>query len=238
MRRKLMGIIAAVALASVGTLVLVAYVQSARNSALAQEQMVEVLVVSKPVPKGMKGDQLAAFVEVDEVPAKVKAEGAVTDLSTVASLVADVDLTPGEQLLASRFVEPAVAAQGDVPPGLLQVTVTLPVDRALGGRIRAGQTVGVVATFEDATHLMLHKVLVTDVQAEQVPTGEGTAPETGMPRQSTGGNYMLTLAVDAPAVERLVFAAETGKLWLASEPLDAPQVGTKIVNRGNVLEAQ
>jgi hypothetical protein len=47
---------------------------------------------------------------------------------------------------------------------------------------------------------------------------------------------LVTLAMDAPSVERVVYGAEWGKLWLAAEPANAPQGGTKIVNAGNVYQ--
>ena len=45
---------------------------------------------------------------------------------------------------------------------------------------------------------------------------------------------LVTFALDAPSVEQLVFAAEFGTVWLAAEPPDAPENGTKQVTRGNV----
>ena len=47
----------------------------------------------------------------------------------------------------------------------------------------------------------------------------------------------MTLAIDAPAVEQVVFAAEHGFVWLSAEPADATEGGTKIVTRGNVYTA-
>jgi hypothetical protein len=42
------------------------------------------------------------------------------------------------------------------------------------------------------------------------------------------------LALTAPDVERVTFTAEFGHVWLAAEPKDADETGTKIVVLDNV----
>jgi hypothetical protein len=44
----------------------------------------------------------------------------------------------------------------------------------------------------------------------------------------------VTLALDAPSVEKVVFAAEHGRVWLALEPKDANEGGTKVQSRAGV----
>ena len=39
----------------------------------------------------------------------------------------------------------------------------------------------------------------------------------------------MTVALDAPNIERLTFTAEFGHVWLAAEPKNADETGTKIV---------
>lgn len=48
------------------------------------------------------------------------------------------------------------------------------------------------------------------------------------------GKLMITLALDAPSVERVVYAAEYGRLWLSSEPKDAQESGIKVRTRADV----
>ncbi len=146
MRRRLLAASAALVLFVVGTLVLVAYVRGADARALAGASPVQVLVVDQPVPAGTSGDELADFVTTETVPAKAAVEGRVTDLSELTGLVATTDLQPGEQLLAGRFQNPdAMQAPGTVavPEGLQEVSVPLEPQRAVGGRLAAGDSVGV-----------------------------------------------------------------------------------------------
>src|SRR5262249_50680540 len=102
-RRRVLGIVVAVALAVVGTLALVAYVNGAEDRALAGERVVDVYVVTQPITAGTASDELTGKVKREQVPAKVQASGAVTKLSDINGSVASVDLVAGEQLLKSRF---------------------------------------------------------------------------------------------------------------------------------------
>lgn len=265
--RRVRGAIAAVVLASVGAVGLVAFVRGAEDRALAGEKLVDVLVVKKRVEAGMASEEIKGSVRSERVPAKTRADGAVAELAAVAGRVASVDLLPGEQVTTERFIAPDVfgrtGGQVDIPEGLLEVTVSLQPERAVGGVVRPGSTVGVVASFEsfdlsaqgpsdvdgtivpaggktpDSTHLILHKVLVTNVQSarsfdfQMGGGGEGGDGET-QTAPAPSENLLVTLALDAASVERVVFAAEHGSLWLAIEPTDADEGGTQVQTRGSV----
>lgn len=239
MNRKLIGLLASLLLAAAGTIVLVGYVRSAEARALQDERLVDVLVVADRIQSGTLGTEVTDDVRMQKIPAKVRAEGAVTDLAELSGLVADVDLLPGEQLVRQRFVAPSVAQRGDVPPGLHEVTISLDPARALGGRLTPGETVGVIGSFEavngaPVTHLILHKVLVTAVQTEP-ETARQREGDTKVDTVSPQGNLLVTVAVDAPGAERLIFIAEHGRVWLTSEPADAPVAGSDVQTYEKVL---
>lgn len=228
-RQKLLGIVASVLLAAVGTGLLVAYVRSAENRALKGEKTVDVLVVSNTIPRGTKAEDISSSLRMEQVPVKIATKDALTSTTPLAGKVASVDLLPGEQLLSTRFTS-AAEAQG-IAPNMLQVTVALEPVRALGGQLRKGDSVAVTVSFDDpeTTHLVLHKLRVTDVR-----TGDGqtvTSPATGPAPAST---LLVTLAVDAPSVEKVVFGAEHGRLWLSWEPKEANESGTKVQTKAGV----
>ncbi len=253
MKRKFVGIVAAVLLASVGTFTLLAWVKSAEDRALAGERVVNVLVVQEDIAEGTSAEDLGTRVAVERVSAKVKAAGSVDDVADLEGKVAVVDLVAGEQVLATRFVEPEVLARQtgvEVPDGLQEVTIKLEPQRAVGGNVRPGDTVGLVASFEpfeavdgsgtttpNETHMVMHKVLVTRVQA--APTTATQAPdseeEDDRPDPVPGGDLLVTLAVDAPSVERIVFAQEFGFIWLTAEPETATEDGTKVWDRSTIF---
>lgn len=222
-RQKLIGIVASVLLAAVGTGLLVAYVRSAEHRALKGEKTVDVLVVANTIPKGTKAEDITANLRVEQIPVKIATKDALTSTTPLAGKVAAVDLLPGEQLLSTRFTSPA-EAQG-IGAGMLQVTIALEPVRALGGQLRKGDSVGVTISFDspETTHLVLHKVKVTDVRTADGQTvtspAAGTAPAATM---------LVTLAVDAPSMEKVVFGAEHGRIWLSWEPKEANESGTKV----------
>ena len=228
-RQKLIGIVASVLLAAVGTGLLVAYVRSAENRALKGEKTVEVLVVSATIPKGTKAEDITPNLRMEQVPVKVATTGGLTSTSPLAGKVAAVDLLPGEQLVSSRFTT-AAEVQG-IGAGMLQVTVALDPVRVLGGQLRKGDSVAVTISFDDpeTTHLVLHKVKVTDVR-----TADGLGVSTPASGPAPTGAMFVTLAVDAPSMEKVVFGAEHGRLWLAWEPKEANESGTKVQTKAGV----
>ncbi len=251
MKRKAGGLVAALVLALFGTFALVNYVETAKRKAVAGEQLGDVLVVTKPIARGTSGTELEGRVKVTQVPTKTRADGAVTTLASLNGMVTGVDLVPGEQLLASRFVTPEAAALGaEVPKDKLLVTVALQPERALGGRVKAGDRVAVLSSFDpfetgpgqpqtpNSTQIILHKVLVTGVStvggSSQPKQQDAQKINAGGP--AANSEVFVTLALDAGAVERVVFTAEHGFLWLSVDPSAAPEDGSKIVTRGNVYE--
>ena len=110
-----------------------------------------------------------------------------------------------------------------MPAGLQEVSVLLEPQRAVGGRLAAGDTVGVVVslTFEDgtpATHAVLHGVLVTQVQgAPPRSTRVDRRDRRRRPpaRPPPSASLMVTLAVNAAQAEAVVFGVEHGTLWLS-----------------------
>jgi len=262
-----MGLIAAVVLALVGTVAIVAYVNGAENRAQAGETVVKVLVVKDSVPAGTPASELGDRVGLESISQKVMADGSVTNVKELGAKVAGTTLVPGEQVISSRFVDKsnfsATGADVQVPPGLLRTTVALDPQRVVGGVLTPGARVAVIASFEpfdmnnagtvtvdgfqipangktpDTTHIILHKVLVTNVQltgnvnSTDNTSGEKTA-DTNKPGEAPTSQLLVTLALDGPSTERLVFAQEFGKVWLSIEPADAVESGITIETRGTV----
>ena len=254
MSRRVVGLLAALVLAGLGTLALVRYVEAAKERAVAGGTLVPVLVATEPITRGTPASEIGELVETVNVPTGVRPDDALTSVDQVRGQVAAVDLVIGEQLLASRFTSPEVLEPPKVPPDKLRVTLSLKPERAVGGKLRVGDTVAVLASFDpfgqrgedgnviaNTTHLILHKVVVAAVQAERAAGGTRAQPEEeGADPDATQaaptGNLLVTLALDAPAVERVVFAAEHGRVWLSAEPLEANEEGTKVVTPLNEYE--
>ncbi|WP_127129477.1 Flp pilus assembly protein CpaB [Georgenia sp. SYP-B2076] len=249
MTRRVIAAAAAILLATVGAFVLVGYVGAADQRAMAGMASTSVLVVTTPVAEGTPADQLAGLVTAEDLPAKAVVPGAVTSLDELSGLVATADLHPGEQLLAARFADTVTEIAPttvEVPAGMQEVSVLLEPQRVVGGRVAAGDTVGVFISLggeAPQTHLILNKALVTQVQGA-VPIPEGAAPATGLvpaadtapaPEAAPTSSVMVTLALSGPDAERVVFGSEHGTVWLSKEPAAATVDGTRIVTRENVF---
>lgn len=281
MNRRVLGLVASLALATVGTFLVLSYVNNADERAAAGEERVEVLVVTTPVAAGEEASRLGGKVAAELVPARAQAAGAVASLDELGDRVAAVDLLPGEQLLDARFIsaeELEAQRAVEVPDDLVEVTVSLSPERAVGGLVQPGDRVAVFSSFEpfalgavepgsleqvfgafggvtetnleqpenpfgsnlktpNTSHIILHKVLVTSVQIERLPAAidREDAEEVGVELAPTG-NLLITLALDAPSAERVVFTAEHGSVWLAREPDAVSETGTQIQTRGTIYE--
>lgn len=268
-RRRVIGVAVAIILALVGMVGIVAYVDGAEERAASGEQVAEVFLVTRRVPPGTAGEDIGRYIELDTVPQKLVTRGTVGRVEDVEGLVAEVEILPGEVLSINRFVEPTVFERDanrvvDIPPGLQEVTLALTPERAGGSLLVPGDTVGVIMSFEpfditsevpvevdgivvppngstpNTTTVAIHKLLVTNVQLEQVPQvveREGIGDEDDEEvRLVPSGNLLVTLAVDTATAERLVFGAEFGLIWLSNEGPDAIEAPTLIQTRGTVYQ--
>jgi pilus assembly protein CpaB len=243
--RRLIAVIAAMLLAGVGAVLLLSYVGAADRRAMAGMETVKVLVVEKRIAQGTPGQKLTELVTAKTLPVKAVAPGTLSSLEPISGRVATTDLQPGEQLLASRFVDPASLVdpnQVKIPKGMQQVSIALESQRILGGTLKPGATVGVFISLpkEDErpaqTNLVLHKVLVSKVEggiSSAQPDDKAAPPNSaGLPE----GSLMVTLAITAPNAEKIVFGAEHGKIWLSLEPADAAVAGTRVVTEKNLYK--
>lgn len=225
MRRRLIAAVSAVLLAVIGAVMLVTYVSGADRRAAAGMEPTAVLVVVAPIPAGTPADGLSGRITKKTLPKAALAEGALTSTAAIAGKVANTDLKPGEQLLASRFADPAeIAADGpaQAPRGMQLVSVVLDPQRALGGRLLPGSDVAVFVSFTspNKTTLALRHVLVTGIQggaSSETKDGKASDPaDASAPLPGT--SVMVTLAVTPAQAQKVVFGADHGTLWLSLEP--------------------
>jgi pilus assembly protein CpaB len=239
MNRRIIGIVLAVVLGIGGTFALVRYVQSARDDAAEPEPTETILVVQGEVSQGASLEEVRDNVDLVEVPESLVASGALTDLDSVSeALVAGVALEPGEQLLRGRLVESSELVSVDVPAGLQELTVAFDPERAVGGQVEPGESVGIVLSFEpfeiaaagptatpdgaepaesaDAeatrtphtTHLTLNKILVTGVQLSRNDAERTT--ETRTVDEESGDQPLIAADIaEAPGDQLLVTFAVT-----------------------------
>ena len=229
MNRRWIGVLASIALVALGTFVLVRYVQGADERALAGEETVEVLVVNTAVPRGAAAEDLRGKVDTVLVPTKVQAPGSVADLSALAGTFASVDLVPGEQLLASRFVSAEELNALDdfvVPDGLLELTLSLSPERALGGELRPGDEVAVIASFAPFT---LTEDETVGVQIEEAVDDTIEQSEENATATKTPSSTHLIIH------NALVTNIQVERLPVTTDEASAEQSGVELAPTGNLL---
>jgi pilus assembly protein CpaB len=249
--KRIAGILVGLVIAGIGTAILMGYVNQARQAAVAEEAMVPVYVVSTVIPRSTPVADVQRQVVLTEVPARLVSPGAVTDLTQLdQSLVTGADLLAGEQLVAARFTDPRLVTRVQVPDGLQEVTISLDAQRALGGSLVVGDTVGVFASFAAETDtatgtatpaitdVVLHRVLVTGVQfgmADVVAVQENMSGDDTTVTRAPNGQVLVTLAVDTAAASKIVFSAEFGSVWLTLEGPRATPGETPMVDKTNIF---
>jgi pilus assembly protein CpaB len=145
--------------------------------------------------------------------------------------------------------------------GLVGVWVALEPLQAMNGMIDINSSVAVFATFTGVTpvrdtpgepsplnpssSLIIHKAVVLDCVGCKAPAAlpgvpapapvDPAAPAPAAPVAPV--TISVKLGVDAPAAERLVFAAKYGSLWLGSEDPFVVEANTKVIDRSNVYAA-
>ena len=234
-------------LAIVGTVLLVSYVSASEARAQKDLQPVDVLVVQQQVAKGADLETVRSAVKLTSLPTASVPNGALKSLEGLNGKVAAVDLLPGEALLGARLADPeSLSAPGSVPvpEGMQEISVQLEAQRVVGGRIAAGDTVGIVVLFDqgavkdapdvESGQQIFHKVLVTSVQrslAKTQKTTEGATAEEQANTELPTGQLIVTFARNDADAAKIAFGANFGSLWLTKEPASATEGAPLIVKK-------
>lgn len=233
MKIRIIALAVTLLLLASGFALVTSYVSNADARAVAGQEAREVYLVSAPIPKGTSVEEFGEYVKLATVPAATVPDDSVASLEDKKGLVAAVNLQPGEQVLASRLVNPSeLEAPGTVPvpKGAQELTLTLGSAQVVGGQVKAGDKVGVYITFEEdrdgkkKTAKRLDKVLVTAVQG--APDASGEAEESD---EATGnaapavpeGSMLVTFAVNAAIAEDMLFGDAFGDVHLTLENKDS-----------------
>lgn len=237
MNRRLIGLVVAVLLAAIATVLIVNYVQTADERAREAEELTEVFVAQEDIPAGMTADEAITqgLITRDEIPSRSVPNGAIGALSQIEGDVATVDVVEGEVIVSQRFGTTVAETGGrfQVPDGMQAVSVQVSVVPGVAGFVEPDDTVSILATLdaggpddedeaeETRTQYLLQNAVVLAV-GQRVVTGEN-APRINRSDE----NYIFTLALEPEDVEKLVFANGQGSLTFTLLPdSEQPEVDT------------
>lgn len=246
MKARLLGGIAAIVLAILGTVMLVNYVNGADTRALAGTETTSVVVVQKEIASGTAVSSFGDAVAVKMVPKNMMAAGALSNLKSVQNKVAAMTLLPGDQLSDARLSDAATykgSNPAKVPDTMQELSFSVTADRVVGGQLQPGDYAALYLSYNQgvtpgtgdipATKATLRKVLVVSMQAAtqgsssapaSTSTPTSTPPPTTAPSTVGPASYVVTVALAPADAIKLVHAAEFGHVWVAKEV--AGSVGT------------
>lgn len=252
--RSMIGVLAAVILVAVGGYLL--WQNSDEPVTEAQEapvEKVDVLVAATDIKRGVSASDMAtnlfAYARVAQLPAEDVRPNMITSQNDLAELglrgnFTGIFIPANTPLTVEQFAVPGTldtSALDDVPENLFQVTLAIAPERALGGRLFAGDHVAVLGSFDSGdgspaqTVVVLDRVLVTDVSAEQPitqaqinsdPFAQGVVPTS---------RRFVTFGVPVDQLERLTWAAEYGRIWLAYQGDEAVVDDSAVRERSDVV---
>lgn len=235
MKTRLLGGIAALILAVLGTMMLVNYVSGADARAAEGTLTTNVVVVQQVIAAGTVVSAFGDAVKIKAVPKNMVAEGALTDLKSVQDKVASMTLLPGDQISGPRLSDAATYKGSnpiEVPETMQQLSFAVTADRVVGGQLQPGDNAALFLSYNagvepgtgevPATKLTLRKALVVSMQAavqsSSKPEAESTAPAKPVAPSTVGpASWVVTVALAPADAIKLVHAAEFGHIWVAKD---------------------
>ncbi|MCD4812836.1 Flp pilus assembly protein CpaB [bacterium] len=220
-------IVIALLLAMVAGLMTYYYISEKEAAIKADITPLKVLVAKKPISRGtvLSGDK----VLIDEIPGAYIMPGAIAAATReeVVKMWKDykgqfavVPISKGEQILPNKLSKLLPGFAAIVPEGMRIVSLAFDPAAAIGGHVKPGNRVDVIATFEHeykkakriTSVVMSQNVLVTAV-GNQTAT-EKPALQSGKLERGTG-SISVCLAVPPEDAVRLTLAEKEGQLKLA-----------------------
>jgi pilus assembly protein CpaB len=227
MGRRTILLIAAIAVAALGTALVFMYANRAEDMALKGQAPVEVLVATAGIQSGTSGTAIseAGAVELKKLPAASVPAGALSDLTPVADLMTLGSVFEGQVLLQPMFGSPQAASGGlALPEGKMGVSVQLSDPQRVAGFVKPGSEVAVFVTTAaegrgaDAsaaeTSLLLERVQVVAVGPSTV-SSTTTTSEEGTTNTEEIPFAILTLALDQEQAQKVILATSTAQIHFA-----------------------
>jgi pilus assembly protein CpaB len=245
MQSRVLAILIAVVLALVATAALVVYVNGADRRAIADQRPTRVLVAAADIKAGTSGEdaQNRNLVEVKELPRSSVVGGGFRSVVQLEGKFAAVNIIKGEQLLQGRWLgADAVEGRGllPIPDDHQALSIGLDLTRQVAGFVTPGDKVGMVLTLptgdgDNRSRFLLQNVRVLAVGATALTTrtaqGGGGRVNQGKGSQSLTA---ITLAVEKENVERVVYAAVQGDIYLTLMPRNADPAASRGVDGDTV----
>lgn len=254
MKRSTIGLVAALLLAAVGGFLLfTSGGDDASDASEAQAETAPVLVAVDNIPSRTTASEMAEqawkYVDIQEVELSQITPGAFSSIENLEDLalggnIVVTDISSGTQLTIDNFIVPgeqSTSALPTVDATLFEITVALESQRAMGGDIFPGQEVAVLASFDGAegfeggSRVVLDSIQITNVETETLLTQEQLSNDPLAPTLATTGRIFVTFGVDVAGAEKLTYANEFGRIWLARQNSEASAEDSELRTLDNTI---
>jgi pilus assembly protein CpaB len=245
--RRVIGLLVAVVLAAIATVLLYMYIDSADDRAAGEFELRRVYVATQRIEAGTSAEAAIAqaLIEQRDIPETAVAQGAIGSLDAIQGLVAAVPIAPGQQIVDGSFAETTAVATGttlNVPEGLQAVSFQLSVLPGIAGFVNAGDRISILSIIDVETGAVVPPVDPEDDQPPPQIASEGLQARylvqnalvlavgqrvtrfddqgrsTGKAIQESNSNYIFTVALEPEEIEKLVFAQSQSTLWATLLP--------------------
>lgn len=231
MNRRTLAFLGAAVLAVVGAGLLFLSARGSDDDGSVEAAASDSVAVAEPA-----GDAATAAEAETDAPLDGSDESA--DESGDDPSFDDPDPDPADPDEADEPSGTGVAEIIEVPGEMVEITAALDTQRAIGGQVRPGDLVGIIVSYDDAqvTDLVLHKILVSNVQDEApVEIAEGSEE---LLEAAPSGRFYVTFALPAADAERLAHGLEFGRIWLTYEPDTADETSPGVQSRDSVVDSE
>jgi pilus assembly protein CpaB len=250
MQSRVLAIFVAVVLAMVATAALVVYVNGADRRAISGQEPRLVWVAAQGIKAGTSGQTArnTGLIKQVAVPNKNVVAGAVVSLAQIQNRYAAVDIVAGEQLLQKRWVGAEDVAGGrllQIEPGHQALAIQMDLVKQVAGFVTPGDKVSLVLSMKrpgpggdlERSQFLLQNIQVLAVGATAL--ANAAAQGGGSRVNGRGEVAAVTLSIPEDKVERVVYAAENGSIYMTLLPPDAKDVPSNGgATADNVVEAQ
>lgn len=242
MRSRGLVVAIAVVLAIVASAAVILYTNGVKEDAVTGGSLSEVVVASQDIPANTNLNPLldqGVFTTL-RVPTDAVVDGAVSDPSQLRGLTSTAPILANEQIPVGRLSSGEAPQGGSlgISDGNVAVSIRVDDQAAVNGSITRGSSIVVYATFESQEFLpggtaaqQITKA-TTSVQTSELPTLTTTlipavrVLEVVNPvvaegsTRSANEDVTLTLDLTPQDAQNLVYAQETGTIWIGLLPPD------------------
>lgn len=219
MGRRTVLLMVAALIAAAGAGMVFLYVQGADDRAKQEQAPVSVLKAVAQIEPGesLAEAQAAGKIELSDVPAEQRLEGAMDTIGESGGLVALARVFPNEQVTASKFGSAGEQDTLTMPPGMFAISVNLSDTGRVAGFVSPGSRVALFlngpigAQGMEGTRVLLPEVQVIAVAQTTAATATTTSPEGAQTTESLPQS-IFTLAVNQTDAEKVLYASTHGEL--------------------------